>query len=140
MREKTLNLLGMMRRAGAISLGENQSAESLRAGKAKLLLLASDVADNARRKAENLSEGRNVQRVPLPFDRDELGKALGVGSCSVAVVTDLGFADALMQLLQAQWPEDFGEAAAAVRKRSEKAARRKTQKGSKREGTRRTNV
>ena len=140
MREKTLNLLGMMRRAGAISLGENQSADSLRAGKAKHLLLASDVADNARRKAENLSEGRNVQRVPLPFDRDELGKALGVGSCSVAVVTDLGFADALMQLLQAQWPEDFGEAAAAVRKRSEKAARRKTQKGSKREGTRRTNV
>ena len=140
MREKTLNLLGLMRRAGAIALGEDQSADCVRGGKAKLLLLSSDVADNARRKAENLSEGRNVQMVPLPFDREELGKALGVRGCSVAAVSDLGFADAFMQLLAAQWPEEYEASARAVRQRSEKAARRKAQKGSKRVGTRRTNV
>lgn len=140
MREKILNLLGLMRRANAIALGEDQSADALRAGKAKLLLLSADAADNARRKAENLSEGRNVQLVPLPFDRGELGKALGVGGCSVAAVTDLGFADAFMKLLAARWPEEYEAAALAVRQRSEKAARRKAQKGSKREGTRRTNV
>ncbi len=140
MREKTLNLLGLMRRAGAIALGEDQSADCVRGGKAKLLLLSADVADNARRKAENLSEGRNVRLIPLPFDREELGKALGVGGCSVAAVSDLGFADAFMQLLAAQWPEDYEAAAQAVRQRSEKAARRKAQKGSKRVGTRRTNV
>ncbi len=140
MREKILNLLGLMRRANAISLGEDKAGDSLHAGKAKLLLFASDVADNARRKAENLSSGRNVQLVPLPFDREELGAALGVGSCSVAAVTDLGFADAFMQLLAAQWPEAFAETARAVHERSEKAVRRKTQKGSKREGTRRMKV
>ena len=49
-----LGLLGLMRRAGAISPGEDQAAEAVRAGKGKLLLLASDVSDNARRKAEML--------------------------------------------------------------------------------------
>ena len=140
MREKILNLLGLMRRANALSLGEDKALDSLKAGKAKLLLFASDVSDNARRKAEKLLAGRNAQPVPLPFDREELGAALGVGSVSLAAVTDLGFADAWMQLLSAQWPEDYAEAARAVHERFEKATRRKTQKGSKRVGTRRTNV
>ena len=103
MREKILNLLGMMRRANAITIGEDKAAEIVRAGKAKLLLLASDVSENAARKAENLANGRNVQLLSLPFDREELGGALGVGGCSVAAVTDLGFASAWMKLLAAQW-------------------------------------
>ena len=139
MREKILNLLGMMRRANAITIGEDKAAEVLRAGKAKLLL-ASDVSDNAARKAENLANGRNVQLLSLPFSREELGAALGIGGCSVAAVTDLGFASAWMKLLAAQWPERYAEAAKAVEDRREKAVRRKNQKGSKREGTRRTNV
>ena len=140
MRDKILGLLGLMRRANAVSPGEDQAGDAVKAGKAKLLLLSGDVSDNARRKAENLSNGRNVQLVPLPFDRGELGAAIGLGGCSVAAVTDLGFADAFMQLLAAQWPEEYEEAAARVRERREKAVRRKTQKGSKRAGTRRTEV
>ena len=140
MRERILGLLGLMRRAGAVSPGEDQAGDAVKAGKAKLLLFSADVADNARRKAENLSNGRNVQLVPLPFDRGELGAAMGLGSCSMAAVTDLGFADALMKLLAAQWPEEYAETAQRVRQRSEKAERRKTQKGSKRAGTRRTDV
>ena len=140
MRDKILGLLGLMRRANAITPGEDKSSEVLRAGKAKLLLLAEDVAENARRKAENLSAGRNVELVPLPFDREMLGDALGLGSCSVAAVTDLGFAQAFTKLLAEQWPEVYGDLAEQVRERSEKAARRKLQKGSKRVGTRRTNV
>ena len=140
MREKILNLLGMMRRANAIIIGEDKAAEAVRAGKAKLLLLSSDASANAGRKAENLVNGRNVQMLHLPFDREELGGALGVGGCSMSAVTDLGFASAWMKLLAAQWPEEYADAARNVQDRLEKAARRKTQKGSKREGTRRTNV
>ena len=140
MREKILNLLGMMRRANAITIGEDKAAEIVRSGKAKLLLLASDVSENAARKAENLANGRNVQLLSLPFSREELGAALGLGGCSVAAVTDLGFASAWMKLLAAQWPERYAEASKAVEDRREKVVRRKNQKGSKREGTRRTNV
>ena len=140
MREKMLGLLGLMRRASAISLGEDRALESLRGGKAKILLFAEDVADNARRKAENLASGRNVELVWLPLSKEELGAALGVGRCSVAAVTDLGFAQALGKLLAAQWPERYGELAERIQSRKEKADRRKTQKGSKQDGTRRTNV
>ncbi len=139
MSERILGLLGLMRRANAVSLGEDQAGDTVKAGKAKLLLLSSDISDNARRKAENASNGRNVPLVPLPFGREELGAAFGIGGCSVAAVTDLGFALALTERLAEQWPEAYAAAAEAVRLRSEKAARRKAQKGSKRVGTRRTN-
>lgn len=140
MREKILGLLGLMRRANAISPGEDSALEALRAGKGKLLLLAADVSDNARRKAENQAAGRRVELIALPFSRDELGGALGLGGCSMAVITDLGFAGAFTKLLAAEWPEEYGELAARIQGRTEKAARRKAQKGSKQVGTRRTNV
>ena len=139
MREKILGLLGLMRRAGALSLGEDNSLETVRAGKGKLLLLASDISDNARRRAGNVSAGRSVEPVPLPFTREEMGGALGLNVCSMAVVTDLGFADALTKLLQDMDPELFGGLAERVHSRLENAARRKAQKGRKQVGTRRTN-
>ena len=140
MREKILRLLGLMRRASAVSPGEDQTAEAIRSGKGKLLLMASDISENARRKAENLAVGRNVELVSLPFDRTELGAALGLSACSAAAITDLGFADAFAKLLAAQWPDEYTDLAERVQQRKEKAARRKLQKGSKRVGTRRTNV
>ena len=140
MREKILGLLGLMRRADAIVPGEDSGLDTVRAGKAKLLLLASDISDNARRKADNALNGRSAERIELFIPREELGPAIGLGSCSVAAVTDLGFAEALMKLLADYAPDDYGEAAERVCARREKAARRKAQKGSKRVGTRRKNV
>ena len=140
MNEKILGLLGLMRRAGAIALGEDNSLETIRDGKGKILILAHDVSDNARRRAENAASGRNVETAELPASREELGAALGMSACSMAVVTDLGFADALARLLAAENPGQYGELAERVLARREKADRRKAQKGKKRVGTRRTNV
>ncbi len=140
MNEKIPGLLGLMRRASAISLGEDNSLETIRDGKGKILILAHDVSDNARRRAENASSGRNVETVELPFSREDFGAALGMSACSMAVVTDLGFADALARLLAAENPGQYGELAERVLSRREKAERRKAQKGKKRVGTRRTNV
>ena len=125
MREKALKLLGLMRRANAIQPGEDRAGEAVQAGKAKLLLLASDAADNARRRAENLVNGRRTLLLELPFDRAELGAALGLGGCATAAVTDLGFAGALTELLAGLDPERYGAAAAETARRSEKAQRRK---------------
>jgi len=87
MEDKALGLLGLMRRASAIELGEDNSAAAVKAGKAKLLLLSSDVSDSARRKAESFSFGRSVLLVPLHYTREELGAALGVKSCAMAALT-----------------------------------------------------
>lgn len=125
MREKTLKLLGLMRRANAIQPGEDRAGEAVQAGKARLLLLASDAADNARRRAENLVNGRRTLLLELPFDRAELGGALGFGACAMAAVTDLGFAGKLTELLAGIDLARFAEAAAETARRSEKAQRRK---------------
>ncbi len=125
MKEKALKLLGLMRRANAIQPGEDRAGDTVQAGRAKLLLLASDTADNARRRAEHLVNGRRAQLVELPFDRTELGEALGLGGCSMAAVTDLGFAGALTELLAAIDPERYAELAAETDRRRSKAQRRK---------------
>ena len=108
MEDKALGLLGLMRRAGAIELGEDNSAEAVRAGKAKVLLFSSDVSETARRKMLGISHGRNVETVPVHYTREELGSALGVKSCAMAALTDMGFSNALMKELAVRSPEEYG--------------------------------
>lgn len=144
MEDKALGLLGLMRRAGAIELGEDNSAAAVKAGKAKLLLLSSDVSDSARRKAEGFSHGRNVQTVPLHYSREELGASLGVKSCAMAALTDMGFSNALMKELAGQRPEEYGGVYEETSKRLEKTQRRRKETaargGLKRNVKRRTEV
>lgn len=108
MREKTLKFLGLMRRASALQAGENNAGEAVRGGKAKLLLLASDASENAKRRAESFVGGRSCLLLALPFTKAELGGALGQGDCSMAAVTELGFANALAKRLAELDPGRFG--------------------------------
>ena len=144
MEDKTLGLLGLMRRARAVEVGTDSACDTVHAGKAKLLILAADSADNARRKAENASNGRRVMVLPVHYTRAELGAALGLGECSMAAVTEIGFAEAFVKGLAAESPERYGETAAELSRRREKTQRRKKEKteraDSKRNGKRRTEV
>ena len=46
MREKTLKLLGLMRRANAIAIGEDNTGAAVQSGRTRLLLLAADACDD----------------------------------------------------------------------------------------------
>lgn len=144
MEDKALGLLGLMRRARAVEIGTDSACDTVNAGKAKLLLLSADAADNARRKAENAANGRRVLVLPVHYTRAELAAALGLGDCSMAAVTDLGFANAFVKALSAAAPEQYSQAAQELEKRSARAARRRKEKtdraDSKRNGKRRTEV
>ena len=138
MREKALRLLGLMRRANAISVGELNTAACARGGKAKLLLLAADASDNARDRAEGLARGRGAPLVTLPFTKAEFSSAVGLAGGSMAAITDLGFANALLGQLAAGEPERYAQAAAEMETRWN-AARRKEPAREKRIGKRRMN-
>lgn len=144
MREKTLNLLGLMRKANAIAVGETNTGGAVRAGKAKLLLLAADASDNARSRARGFTHGRDVVTVTLPFTKDEIAAHVGVSSCAMAAITDIGFANAFMKSLAAAVPDGYDESAAEIQRRFEKADRRKKEAAAheknKRIGKRRNNV
>lgn len=144
MREKTLNLLGLMRKANAIAVGETNTGGAVRAGKAKLLLLAADASDNARSRARGFTHGRDVVTVTLPFTKDEIAAHVGVSSCAMAAITDIGFANAFMKSLAAAVPEGYDESTAEIQRRFERVDRRKkeaaTHEKNKRIGKRRNNV
>ena len=144
MREKTLNLLGLMRKANAIAVGETNTGGAVRAGKAKLLLLASDASDNARSRARGFTHGRDVVTVTLPFTKEEIAAHVGVSSCAMAAITDIGFANAFMKSLAAAVPDGYDESAAEIQRRFERADRRKKEAAAheknKRIGKRRNNV
>lgn len=144
MREKILSFLGLMRRAGALPLGETNTGAAVRDGKARLLLLASDASENAQSRAESFARGRSVLTVPLPFTKAELADALGVGGCAMMAATDIGFANALMKLLHELEPERYAGVAEETARRFEKAERRRRESAAhdsnSRTGKRRTNV
>ena len=144
MREKTLNLLGLMRKANAIAVGETNTGGAVRAGKAKLLLLAADASDNARSRARGFTHGRDVVTVTLPFTKDEIAAHVGVSGCAMAAITDIGFANAFMKSLAAAVPDGYDESATEIQRRFEKADRRKKEAAAheknKRIGKRRNNV
>ena len=144
MREKTLNLLGLMRKANAIAVGETNTGGAVRAGKAKLLLLAADASDNARSRARGFTHGRDIVTVTLPFTKDEIAAHVGVSGCAMAAITDIGFANAFMKSLAAAVPDGYDESVAEIQRRFEKADRRKKEAAAheknKRIGKRRKNV
>ena len=144
MSEKALELLSLMRKANAVQIGETNAGAAMRDGKAKLLLLAEDASENAANRAEGFARGRSAPVVRLPYSKDEISVSVGVPGCSMAAVTDLGFANALMAALSDGRPETYGAVAEETASRWEKACRRKTEKQAhernKRNGKRRTNI
>ena len=144
MEDKALGLLGLMRRARALEPGTDSACDAVRDGKAKLLLLSADINDNARRKAENVSNGRRVLVQNVHYSRSELASALGLADCSMVAVTNIGFANALAKILAANDSQRYGELSAELEKRNSKAERRRKETAqraeSKRNGKRRTEV
>ena len=144
MREKALNLLGLMRKANALAIGETDSGAAARSGQAKLLLLASDASDNAVSRAEGFVYAKNIPLIVAPFTKEEISAKVGKSGCSMAAVCDTGFADAFMKELCADEPEKYASAAEAVSRMHERAAGRRREaeahERNKRTGKRRNNA
>lgn len=121
---KAANYIGLARKAGAIAIGETNSGAAIRAGKGKILLLASDASDNARRRAEGFLFGTKLPMAVLPFTKAELSQLTGVGGCSMAVFTETGLAAVFMAALAEDEPS-FYEVAAILGEKNQRAQQRK---------------
>ena len=125
MYESITGLLGLMRRASALILGEDGCVEAVSAGKARLLLLPSDASDKKTERAYKYTNGRSCQVIRLPFDEKIFSAAIGKSSCTMAAITDIGFADALLKQLQKKFPDVYDESAFLVNSKFEKIKKRK---------------
>lgn len=144
MKEKALNLLGLMRKANAAMIGETDTGAAARAKTAKLVVLASDASDNAQSRAKGFVYERNIPLITLPFTKQEISEHVGKSGCSMAAICDLGFADAFMKLLKELDEESYADTAQAISEKlkSQKQRQReaKAHEKNKRTGKRRNNA
>ena len=144
MREKALNLLGLMRKANAVQIGETDAGAAARAGSAKLLILASDASDNAKGRAKGFVYGKGIPLITVPFLKEEISAHVGKSGCSMAAVCDLGFADSFLKLLQQISPGLYDETAQIFAAELDREKRRRRERMSheknKRIGKRRNNA
>ena len=124
--DKALNYLSLARKAGLAELGEEPVGDISRAGKAYLIMVASDASDHTWRRAKSFAAGTQQQCIRMPYTKDEIGFAIGRQELAIAAITDPALALALVEAL-AQ-PEKYSSAieilsakAAKVKKRQAEA-------------------
>jgi ribosomal protein L7Ae-like RNA K-turn-binding protein len=123
--DKLLNLIGLAKKAGKLELGEEPVGAAARARQARLLLLASDAADNTRRRAKHFSEAGECVCLSIEATKEALGKALGRTSCAMLAITDIGFAEAVAKKLAEGDEARYGEAAERLALKARRAAERR---------------
>lgn len=137
-RDKSLGLLSISRKGGNIVLGEEPVGATTRAGRARLVLLASDAGPHTVRRAKSFVAGTAQPMLTLKYTKDELGDALGTTSCAMAAITDVRLAQAFVKTLgepekYEQLLQDLDVRVRRVEKRreEEKAHRRNVRFGKK---------
>ena len=128
MTDRILGLIGIMRKASALVIGEDRVSEAMQQGKVKILMMPSDAGDSVRKYAEHAVENRHLQLIELPYQTEMLSAAVGLSNCQIAAVTDLGFAKAVISMLVKQNPGRYETEAESINRRFEKRERRKREK------------
>ena len=136
MENKALNYLSLARKGGLAELGEEPVGAIARAGKAYVILVASDASDHTWRRAKSFAAGTDQQCVRLDATKDEMGFAVGRTSLAIAAITDVQLALALVKSLAKAEPQALevlsAKAAKAKKRQAEaKAHRRNLKKGKK---------
>lgn len=122
--DNVLHLLGIARKAGRVEVGEEPVGASARARQARLILVASDAADNSARRAAHFAQAGKAPWFRVPYTKGELGGTVGRASCAMLALTDVGLAAALLARLAAGAPETYGAASAELSVKADKALQR----------------
>lgn len=98
---RCLDLLGLARRAGAVSVGFEKVKSALRAGEVGLLLQAADAAEDGRRKIQALARATGPAVPQMQFcGAAELGAAVGREAAVHVAVARGRFAESLKREVQ----------------------------------------
>ena len=97
--DNVLHLLGIARKAGRVEVGEEPVGAAARAKKARVIFVAQDAAPSSVRRAQSFARTGSTLCVTLPAGKDTLGRSLGRTSVAMCAVTDIGFAQSLVQKL-----------------------------------------
>ncbi|MBQ1248854.1 MAG: ribosomal L7Ae/L30e/S12e/Gadd45 family protein [Selenomonadales bacterium] len=99
MYKSMLSLLGLAQKAGQLASGDFGAEKAIRAGKAKMILMAEDCADETKKKYRELAEEYEVDCVEA-VTKIELGAAIGREFRAVVVILDDGFKKGIQKKLK----------------------------------------
>jgi ribosomal protein L7Ae-like RNA K-turn-binding protein len=98
--DKTLNLLGIAKKAGLLAIGDESAGAAARAGKARAILSASDASDGSKRRAKAYAETCGAVHAIMPYDKTQLGMTVGRGTPGMLAILDAGLAGAFLKGMQ----------------------------------------
>lgn len=101
MNDRLLSFLGLCRRAGKLVIGNDPVREAIETQKALLVLVASDISENTLKKINTAVDTGAVAYYQIDRTKDEISFSLGK-TCACLAVIDKGFADKLLELIQAE--------------------------------------
>ena len=120
--EQFLSLIGLCLRGRNLEVGEEPVEAVARARDARVLLLASDAADNTARRVRHFAEAGQCVWLRIPFTKQELGQATGRGSAAVVAITDIGLAVTVVRRLAELDPAKYDEDLAKLELKAKRAA------------------
>lgn len=115
---KALNLISLARRGRRVEVGEEPVGAITRAKKARLVVIASDASEHTLRRVQSFVALSEQPYLRIPFNKDELGRAVGRTACAVAALTDAALALAFVKAL-----DDPGQYAGLIEQLTCKANR-----------------
>lgn len=104
MNDKILLMAGMARRMRKTSSGGFITEKAVRNGSAKLVILASDAAENTKKSIKSLCKSQNIPCIEYS-DMFALGKAVGTEARAVVSINDDGIAAAVLKLYENRFSE-----------------------------------
>lgn len=122
--DRVLNMVGLAQKAGRLAVGEEPTGAAARAREARLILVASDAAENSVRRVRHFADAGQCLWCRIGAEKDALGRAVGRSSCAMLAVTDIGFASAIAKKL-AEEDERFAETAERLAIKEQRAAERR---------------
>lgn len=97
-KRSALNLLGIARRAGRLSLGFDSAEKAIIKKKSKLIITAGDVSERTLSAFLKKAQSNNINIITSDIPMADLGTAVGK-LIGVVSINDEGFAKKLQQLL-----------------------------------------
>ena len=120
--DKALNYLALARKGGRVELGEEPVGAAARAGKAYLIVVASDAGDHTWRRAKSYCAGTDQQCIRVNYTKDELGFAIGRQELAMAAIVDAGMALSFVEGLGQ--PEKYRDVCAVLSEKKKKQQQR----------------
>lgn len=135
-----LQYLGIAKKAGLLETGEENTHLATKKGRAKLLIVASDSSENAKKRAMGYVWEGQLPITTVPYTKEEISSQTGRTGCSMAVILDAGIASSFASALFQEYGEQYSELAEDLKQRLEVEKRRKRSGVIKSAGKRRKKV